>query len=539
MSRRSRTLFALPIAGLALLLVSPSSGEPEVLAVAGLKEPVEILRDRWGIAHIYAKNERDLFFAQGFNVARDRLFQLEMWRRQATGTLAEIQGGRAIPQDVGARLLRFRGDMADELGRYHPRGVTIVGAFVEGINAYIDETGRDPSLLPVEFRALGIKPGRWTPEVVVSRHNGLFRNATQEVQVARLVHLLGEDRARELLDLHPGKPRIAPDPKLDLAAIGEKNLVIYKASRAAVRFRTRGRRAGLPRPGGRVRGGGWRARRPSNGRVAGEQQLGRGGFEDGLGQADHGQRPAPDDRQPVAPLLGPPRRPGVGRGRRRRARLARGLDRPQPARGLGVHHLPHRPGRPLRLRHRPGQSRSLPVQGRLGADAGRARVGRGEGARDGRGRAQVHQARPGDLRGSPEPQGVRPPGGVARARLRALPGQPPDRPGGDLGRVRRGVPTTSGPPPRTWSGPTSTATSAGRPWGCRRSARGGTGSCRSPATAGSSGKGSSRPPTSRPSSTPLEAGLPRPIRTTSRPAIRTPSATSGPKRSGSSGSANS
>ena len=84
----------------------------EELTVAGLNEPVEVLRDRWGIAHIYARDEHDLFFAQGFNVARDRLFQLELWRRQATGTLAEIQGPRALPRDIGARLLRFRGDMA-------------------------------------------------------------------------------------------------------------------------------------------------------------------------------------------------------------------------------------------------------------------------------------------------------------------------------------------------------------------------------------------------------------------------------------------
>ncbi|HEY8055364.1 MAG TPA: penicillin acylase family protein, partial [Terriglobales bacterium] len=58
------------------------------LTAAGLEQPVTILRDHWGIAHIYAQNEHDLFFAQGYNVAHDRLFQLEMWRRQATGTLA-------------------------------------------------------------------------------------------------------------------------------------------------------------------------------------------------------------------------------------------------------------------------------------------------------------------------------------------------------------------------------------------------------------------------------------------------------------------
>ena len=81
----------------ALALATDNRGtSAEELTVAGLNEPVEILRDRWGIAHIYARNEHDLFFAQGFNVARDRLFQLELWRRQATGTLAEIQGPRAL-----------------------------------------------------------------------------------------------------------------------------------------------------------------------------------------------------------------------------------------------------------------------------------------------------------------------------------------------------------------------------------------------------------------------------------------------------------
>ena len=228
---------ALPIAALALLLVSPAFGEPEVLSVPGLAQPVEILRDKWGVAHIYARNEPDLFFAQGFNVARDRLFQLELWRRQATGTLAEIQGPRGVLHDVGARRLRYRGDMADELGRYHPRGALIVGSFVKGINAYIASTERNPALLPVEFRALGIKPGPWTAEVVVSRHNGLFRNATQEVQAARLVGLLGEDRARDLLHLHPGKPRIALDPALDLKALTDDVLGAYKASRTPPRFR--------------------------------------------------------------------------------------------------------------------------------------------------------------------------------------------------------------------------------------------------------------------------------------------------------------
>ncbi len=77
----------------ALPVVSHAASTPtETLLAPGLSQPVEIIKDRWGISHIYAKNEADLFFAQGYNVARDRLFQLEMWRRQATGTVAEDPG---------------------------------------------------------------------------------------------------------------------------------------------------------------------------------------------------------------------------------------------------------------------------------------------------------------------------------------------------------------------------------------------------------------------------------------------------------------
>jgi len=222
---------------LALLVASDQRGGlAEELTVSGLNQPVEILRDRWGIAHIYASNEHDLFFAQGFNAARDRLFQLELWRRQATGTLAEIQGRRALDHDLGARLLKFRGDMTSELNRYHPHGDRIITAFVQGINASIALTVREPQRLPIEFRMLGIRPGPWTPEVVVSRHNGLYRNVVQEVEYARRVHVLGRDGARELLNLHPGRPLLEPDDALDLRLFQESLLGLYQRSHGSIRF---------------------------------------------------------------------------------------------------------------------------------------------------------------------------------------------------------------------------------------------------------------------------------------------------------------
>ena len=65
-----------------------AQGQRDLLAVSGLKQSVEVIRDRWGLNHVYAQNEDDLFMAQGYLAAKDRLFQFEIWRRRATGTVA-------------------------------------------------------------------------------------------------------------------------------------------------------------------------------------------------------------------------------------------------------------------------------------------------------------------------------------------------------------------------------------------------------------------------------------------------------------------
>ena len=93
------------------------------IQVDGLQKSVEILRDQWGINHIYAQNQHDLFFVQGYAAAKDRLFQFEIWRRQATGSVAEILGTEEINRDIGARLFKFRGDLTEELNYYHPQGL--------------------------------------------------------------------------------------------------------------------------------------------------------------------------------------------------------------------------------------------------------------------------------------------------------------------------------------------------------------------------------------------------------------------------------
>jgi len=215
------------------LAASPAA---ETLSVPGLSQPVEILQDRWGIAHIYASNEPDLFFAQGYNVAHDRLFQLELWRRQATGTVAEILGSKELNRDIGNRLFMYRGDLDQELNWYHPHGAAIVGAFVRGINAYIAETERNPALLTPEFQMLGIKPGRWTPAVVITRFNGLLANVTQELTTALTIRAIGVEKLKDLVHFQPDNPKLEMDPAIDASVLSKDILNIYTAFREPIRF---------------------------------------------------------------------------------------------------------------------------------------------------------------------------------------------------------------------------------------------------------------------------------------------------------------
>lgn len=233
--KKLRLTVLLVIANL-LLLTAQEKSKTETLQIEGLKAPVEIIVDHWGIPHIYAKNEADLFFAQGFNAARDRLFQFEIWRRQATGTVAEILGERELKRDIGTRLFQFRGDIKAEMNHYHDRGELIITAYVNGVNKYIELTEKDPSLLPVEFKLLGIKPQKWTPEVVISRHQGLLGNIGDELKIGRQVALMGVEKTKELNWFHPNEPILELDPKINKAALQKDILGIYNAYRRPVRF---------------------------------------------------------------------------------------------------------------------------------------------------------------------------------------------------------------------------------------------------------------------------------------------------------------
>lgn len=193
--------------------------------LTGLDSAVEVRRDRWDVPHIYARTSHDLFFAQGYVAAQDRLFQMEIWRRAGEGRLAEVLGPSYVTRDRLARLFKYRGDMDAEWSSYAPDTRALVTAFVSGINAYIDEVRANPKRLPIEFSLLGFLPEHWSPEVPLTRVTSLsgVGNGTSELLHARLIALVGAKRANELLDTYPHRD-LDPVEGLDLSGLDQSAL---------------------------------------------------------------------------------------------------------------------------------------------------------------------------------------------------------------------------------------------------------------------------------------------------------------------------
>ncbi len=200
------------------------------LHLKGLKANVDVLRDRWGVAHIYASNQHDLFFAQGAVAAQDRLFQMELWKRAGQGRLAEILGPSALPRDVNARALRYRGNMKAEYESYSLDTLAILTAFTDGINAYIASlTAPGGPGLPIEFQLAGFAPDDWHPEDCLNRMAAfsMTGNAFSELEHAQALTDFGAKKAAKLFDFDPAVD-LDPAPGLNFAGLTPgllKNLV--------------------------------------------------------------------------------------------------------------------------------------------------------------------------------------------------------------------------------------------------------------------------------------------------------------------------
>lgn len=189
-----------------------TAAEVHRLDVPGLAAPAQILVDPWGVPHLYAASADDLYFVQGFNAARDRLFQIDLWRRRGLGRLASVFGSDFVEQDRAARLFLYRGEMAREWRSYGPDAQRIAARFAAGVNAYVDLIERDPARLPFEFTYFGYRPEKWQPEDVVRiRSHGLTRNLVSEVSRALIACRAGLKADEVRVRLSPRWQTRAPD----------------------------------------------------------------------------------------------------------------------------------------------------------------------------------------------------------------------------------------------------------------------------------------------------------------------------------------
>lgn len=255
MTRRSgcKTRSFLSAAALLALAAAPALADTSgavrtaTREVAGLQAQARIVVDFWGIPHIYAAGTRDLFFVQGYNAARDRLWQIDLWRKRGLGLLAKDFGPDYAAQDRAARMFLYRGDMEREWAAYGPNAKAYAEAFVQGVNAFVHEIRDGARALPPEFAVAGTRPEPWAAEDVVRiRSHGLTRNAANEVLRARAACAGGLEATRLIAKLDPPRQTAVPDG-LDPCSVPADVLRDYVLATRSVAFAAPGapRRAEL------------------------------------------------------------------------------------------------------------------------------------------------------------------------------------------------------------------------------------------------------------------------------------------------------
>ena len=188
------------------------------LVIQGLSKIVTIYRDERGMPHIYAENEHDLYFAAGYVMAQERLWQMDLIRRATTGRLSEIFGKKYVQTDLFLRSLDMTTKSKMVLSTEDPEIISGLEAYSDGVNAYINAAGKK---LPPEFRILGYKPEPWKPEDIANIIGYMgwdlaSANLAADIFYYRLVKKLGEEKAGELIpDRKAPGTLVFPDFKLD------------------------------------------------------------------------------------------------------------------------------------------------------------------------------------------------------------------------------------------------------------------------------------------------------------------------------------
>lgn len=188
------------------------------LHVAGLKAPVDVYRDAYGVPHIYARNQHDLFFAQGYVHAQDRFWQMDFWRHLGSARLSEMFGESQLPTDRFLRTLGWARVVREELQQYDKVSLSILNAYSEGVNSYLaDHSGSSLSLEYVFLKALNrkYKPEPWQPLHTLTWAKAmawdLASNMNSEIRRSLLLKTLTREQVEELYPSYPADhPYILP-----------------------------------------------------------------------------------------------------------------------------------------------------------------------------------------------------------------------------------------------------------------------------------------------------------------------------------------
>lgn len=212
-------------------------GAAQTVRLSGARAPVEVVEDELGVPHVRAASLHDAFFGQGYLVARDRLFQIDIDHRRDMGRLAEAFGPQFVAADRAARLFHYRGDIAAELAALPADVLECAEGYVAGVNARIDELAADPSALPLEYGILGISPLRWEVADLVRGRGIGMGDADDEVRRAQLQARGLLDADQLMIPLRPAWSFTVPDG-LDCAAVSDADLGVLDPANRPIDFDT-------------------------------------------------------------------------------------------------------------------------------------------------------------------------------------------------------------------------------------------------------------------------------------------------------------
>ncbi|AXF57959.1 penicillin acylase family protein [Salicibibacter kimchii] len=186
-----------------------TSGLPQVEGeseVSGLESEVDVYRDENGVPHIEAENDRDLYYAQGFVTAQDRMVQMDLSRRQASGTLSEVIGEDALDADRYFRTFGLRRAAEASMSAYSDEAFEVAEAYAEGVNDYISHMISENEM-PVEFRLLGYEPEPWTvlDSLTIGKFMAYDLGGNWQGQAFRhwLTNNVSEEEAQDLMPTYP------------------------------------------------------------------------------------------------------------------------------------------------------------------------------------------------------------------------------------------------------------------------------------------------------------------------------------------------